>query len=397
MATHKLTDLVCRTAKPTDKTQKLADGYGLYLEVTPKGSKLWRFRYRYERKFKLISLGIYPFVTLSEARAALADCKRLLDRGIDPSKERKATQAAKFASESGLFEVVAREWFGKFQSQWAASHAKVNMQRLERDVFPWLGDRPITEVTASEVLETLNRIVDRGSIETAHRVRSLISQVMRYGIATNRVTHDVAAGLVGALPPSPEKHLAAILEPKRLGQVLRMFDAYPGGLVVRCALQLTPLLFARPGELRTMQWIDVDLDAKEWKFILSKTKQPHIVPLTTQSVAILREIQPLTGLGKFVFPSPRTATRPMSNGAITAALRAMGLDGDEVTAHGFRASARTLLDEALGYRPDWIEHQLGHTVKDPLGRAYNRTTHLNERREMMQAWANYLDKLKGDV
>ncbi|MDS3862247.1 integrase arm-type DNA-binding domain-containing protein [Thermosynechococcaceae cyanobacterium BACA0444] len=257
MATHKLTDLVCRTVKPTDKTQKLADGYGLYLEVTPKGSKLWRFRYRYERKFKLISLGIYPFVSLSEARAALADCKRLLDQGIDPSKERQATQASKFASESGRFEVVAREWFSKFHAQWAESHAKVNMQRLERDVFPWLGDRPIVEITASEVLETLNRIVNRGAIETAHRVRSLISQIFRYGIATNRITHDVTAGLVGALPPSPEKHLAAITHPKRLGQVLRMFDTYPGGLVVRCALQLTPLLFVRPGELRMMEWADI--------------------------------------------------------------------------------------------------------------------------------------------
>jgi integrase len=237
----------------------------------------------YERKFKLLSLGIYPFVSLSEARATLADCKRLLDQEIDPSAERKATQAAKFASESGRFQVVAREWFSKFQSQWAESHAKVNLQRLERDVFPWLGNRPIAEITAPDVLETLNRIVQRGSVETAHRVRSLISQVFRYGIATNRVSHDVTAGLTGALPPSPEGHLAAITDPKRLGQVLKMFDAYPGGLVVRCALQLTPLLFVRPGELRTMQWSQIDWDKQEWQFTLSKTKQPHSVPLATQA------------------------------------------------------------------------------------------------------------------
>ncbi len=392
-----LTELAIRRAKATEKTQKLFDGGGLYLEIPPKGNKRWRLKYRYQGKEKLLSLGLYPTITSAEARVRRDEAKKLLANGIDPSAERKATQAAKFASESGRFEVVAREWFSKFQSQWAESHAKVNMQRLERDVFPWLGNRPIAEITAPEVLETLNRIVSRGSIETAHRVRSLISQVFRYGIATNRVTHDVTAGLVGALPPSPENHLAAITNPKRLGQVLRMFDTYPGGLVVRCALQLTPLLFVRPGELRTMQWADIDWEEKEWRFTLSKTKQSHIVPLATQSVAVLREIQPLTGLGRYVLPSPRTATRPMSNGGITSALRAMGLDGDEVTGHGFRATARTLLDEVLGCRPDWIEHQLGHTVKDPLGRAYNRTTHLDERRKMMQAWADYLDKLKGEI
>ena len=391
-----LTELAIRKAKPTEKPQKLFDGGGLYLEVPPRGNKRWRLKYRYQGKEKLLSLGLYPAITLSEARVRRDEAKRLLAHDIDPSQERKATQAAKFASESGRFEVVAREWFSKFQSQWAESHTKVTMQRLERDVFPWLGNRPITEITAPEVLETLNRIVDRGSIETAHRVRSLISQVFRYGIATNRVSHDVTTGLLGALPPSPENHLAAILDPKRLGQVLRMFDAYPGGLVVRCALQLTPLLFVRPGELRTMQWVDVDLDAKEWKFILSKTKQHHITPLATQSIAILKEIQPLTGRGKYVFPSARTPQRPMSNGGITSALRAMGLDGDEVTGHGFRATARTLLDEVLKYRPDWVEAQLGHNVRDPLGRSYNRTTFLPERREMMQAWGDYLDQLKGE-
>ncbi len=389
-----LTELAIRKAKATEKPQKLFDSGGLYLEVPPRGNKRWRLKYRYEGKEKLISLGLYPTITLSEARVRRDEAKKLLAHGIDPSQERQATQAAKFASESGRFEIVAREWFSKFQSQWAESHAKVNMQRLERDVFPWLGDRPIAEITAPEVLETLNRIVQRGSVETAHRVRSLISQVLRYGIATNRVTHDVTVGLVGALPPSPENHLAAITDPKRLGQVLRMFDAYSGGLVVRCALQLTPLLFVRPGELRTMEWSQIDWDKQEWHFILQKTKKPHIAPLATQAIAILKEIQPLTGRGTYVFPNARTSQRPMSNGGVTAALRAMGLEGDEVTGHGFRATGRTILDEVLGYRPDWIEHQLGHTVKDPLGRAYNRTTHLKERREMMQAWADYLDELK---
>ncbi len=331
-----LTELAIRKAKATEKPQKLFDGGGLYLEVPPTGNKRWRLKYRYQGKEKLLSLGLYPTITLAEARVRRDEAKKLLANNIDPSQERKATQAAKFASESGRFEVVAREWFAKFQSQWAESHAKVNMQRLERDVFPWLGDRPIAEITAPEVLETLNRIVDRGSIETAYRVKGLISQVLRYGIATNRVTHDVTAGLVGALPPSPENHLAAILEPKRLGQVLRMFDTYPGGLVVRCALQLTPLLFVRPGELRTMQWADIDWDKKEWRFTLSKTKQPHIVPLSWQAIAILREIQPVTGMGQYVFPSSRTPMRPMSNAGITAALRSLGLTGDEVTAHGFR-------------------------------------------------------------
>lgn len=397
MATHKLTDIACKRAKATDKTLRLVDGRGLHLEVPVSGNKRWRYRYRYEGKANMLTVGLYPEVSLSEAREKVLEMRRQLVQGLDPSAVRKAQKAAIYATEHGNFELIAREWFAKNKATWSASHAKVTMQRLERDVFPWLGDRPIAEITAQEVLATLNRIVDRGAIETAHRVKSLISQVFRYAIATDRVPHDVTSGLIGALPPSPENHLAAILDTERLGQILRMFDGYQGGLVVSCALKLTPLLFVRPGELRTMEWADVDLETGKWRFELSKTKQPHIVPLSRQAIAILKEIHPLTRLGKYVFPSARTAQRPMSNAAITSALRAMGLSGDEVTAHGFRATARTLLDEVLGYRPDWIEHQLGHTVKDPLGRAYNRTTFLSERREMMQAWADYLDKLKGAV
>ncbi|MDS3861237.1 integrase arm-type DNA-binding domain-containing protein [Thermosynechococcaceae cyanobacterium BACA0444] len=308
-----LTVLTISNAKPKDKVQKLFDSCGLFLEITPKGSKRWRHKYYYQGKEKLLSLGLYQDVSLAEAREILSEQKKQLAKGIDPSAARQAIESARVATALNQFEVVAREWFANKQPSWAASHAKVNLQRLERDVFPLIGDRGIADITAPEILSLLQGIIKRGSIETAHRVKSIISQVMRYGIATNRVDHDVTPGLTGALPPSPENHLAAITDPKRLGQVLKMFDAYPGGLVVRCALQLTPLLFVRPGELRAMKWAEVDLNTKEWLSTLSKTNQPHIVPLATQSAAILREIQPFTRTGEFVFPSPRTSNRPMAN------------------------------------------------------------------------------------
>ena len=390
-----LTDLFIKNLKLTGKTQKHFDGRGLFIEITPQGSKLWRHKYYFQGKEKLLSLGRYPDVRLAEAKEILSEQKKLLAKGIDPSAIRQALEVSRVAAQLNQFEVVARAWFTTKQSSWSDSHAKVVMQRLEAYVFPYLGATAIESITAQDILSLLKRLVDKGTIETANRVKSIISQVFRYATTTNQVTHDVAAALV--LPSHKVKHHAAILDPKRLGQVLRMFDSYEGGVVVRCALRLTPLLFVRPGELRAMRWSDIDMETREWRFILSKTKQKHIVPLADQSIAILKEIKIFTGAGQFVFPSPRTPNRPMSDGAVTAALRAMGFSGNELTAHGFRAVARTLIDEELGYRPEYIEHQLGHNVKDPLGRAYNRTKHLKERREMMQAWADYLDKLKGEV
>jgi integrase len=266
--------------------------------------------------------------------------------------------------------------------------------RFQRDLFPWLGGRPIADITAQELLVTVQRIEGRGALETAHRALHNCGQVFRYAVATGRAQRDPSGDLRGALQPVKEQHLAAITDPKRVGELLRAICDYHGRLTVRCALRLAPLVFVRPGELRSAQWADIELDAGEWRFIASKTKAPHIVPLSTQAINILRELQPLTGRGRYVFPSDRSSQRPMSDNAILAALRRMGIEKDEMSGHGFRAMARTILDEVLGFRPDWIEHQLAHAVRDPNGRAYNRTAHLPERRKMMQEWADYLDELK---
>ncbi len=264
-------------------------------------------------------------------------------------------------------------------------------------VFPWLGPRPIAEIAAPELLSVARRAEEAGAIETAHRILQNCGQVFRYAVATSRATSDPTRdlrGKGGALKPAKPIHMAAVTEPRQVAELLRTFDSYQGTVIVRCALQLAPLVFVRPGELRQAEWGEIDLDAGEWRFTASKTDTPHIVPLCRQAVAILREIQPLTGEARFVFPSARSKERPMSDNAILAAMRRLGIAKAEMSGHGFRAMARTILDEVLGFRPELIEQQLAHAVRDPLGRSYNRTKHLPERRKMMQAWADYLDKLK---
>jgi integrase len=381
-------------AKAGDKPKKLADGRGLYLLVNPNGSRWWRFRYRRlgTHKENLLSLGTYPDVSLKRAREKRDELRKLLADGIDPGDKRKAETQA----DAETFEAVAREWFAKFSPQWAPDHANRNIRRLERDVFPWIGSRPLADVTAPDILAILERIDARGARETAHRARTNIGQVIRYGIATGRTTFDPTVALRGAIPPATEHNHAAIVDPDKLGELLRAIDAYAGQLPTRCALQLAPLVFVRPGELRHAEWSEIDLDAAEWNIPAHKMKmrQPHIVPLASQAVAILRELQPLTGRSAYVFPGGRSSKRPMSNNALNAALRRMGYDKDTVTAHGFRATARTMLDEGLHFRPDVIEHQLAHAVKDANGRAYNRTQFLPERHAMMQTWADYLDGLR---
>lgn len=393
-----LTDTAIRNAKPKERPYKVADEKGLYLEVSPAGGKWWRFKYRYLDREKRLSLGTYPDVPLARAREKRDDARRLLADGIDPSEHRKVTKAMKAERAANSFEAVAREWFAKHSPGWAPSHSDNLRARLENDVYPWIGGRPIGEITAPELLAMLRRIEGRGAIETAHRVRGDCGRVLRYAIATGRAERDSAADLRGALPPVRPKHLAALTDPKEVGALMRAIDAYQGGFVVRCALRLAPLVFVRPGELRQAQWTDVDLDAAEWRYSVSKTQHSgvsqHIVPLSRQALAILREIHPLTGHGRYVFPSNRGQGRPMSENTIRVALLAIGYGGEVMTGHGFRATARTLLDEALGYPPHLIEHQLAHAVRDPLGRSYNRTTHLDERRAMMQRWADYLDGLK---
>lgn len=389
-----LSDVAIRTAKPRDKPYKLADGGGMYLEISPSGGKWWRLKYRFDGKEKRLSLGTYPEVGLKEARVKREDLRRLLAAGVDPGENRRAAKAARAEALANSFEVVAREWFAKYSPRWAPSHADKLIQRLERDIFPWLGSRPIADLTAADLLETLQRIEDRGALETAHRAKQNCSQVFRYAVATRRAERDPTVDLKGALPPVVRTHFAAITDPKAVGAMLRKLETYKGHFVTRSALMLAPLLFVRPGELRAAEWADIDLEAGEWRYLVSKTKTQHVVPLARQAVEVLRELQALTGGGRYVFPGTRTSTKPMSEAAISAALKRLGIPNTEMNPHGFRAMARTILDEVLGVRPDYIEHQLAHAVRDPNGRAYNRTAHLPERKKMMQQWADYLDSLK---
>ncbi|MCP4475826.1 MAG: integrase arm-type DNA-binding domain-containing protein [Gammaproteobacteria bacterium] len=390
----KLNNALIRNEKPDGaKTIKLFDGEGLFLQVTPKGKKGWRLKYRYHGKEKLLSLGVYPTVSLKQARKRKYEMRQLLTDGIDPSEHRKAVKKTARESAANSFEVIAREWFEKHRSNWIPTYAKKLMQRLENDLFPWLGQVPIATLTAQTILIVLQKVEARGAIETAHRLLSLCSQILRYASVTGRCERDITTDLRGALVPSKKKHLAEITQPEKVGELLRIIDGYQGTMVVKAALQLAPLVFVRPGELRTAQWDDIDFNKAEWRYTVTKTQTDHIVPLATQSVAILREIQPVTGNGQYVFPSARTNVRPMSDNAVLAALRRMGISKEEMSGHGFRAMARTILDEELSFRPDYIEHQLAHAVRDANGRAYNRTSHLAERKKMMQAWANYLYSL----
>lgn len=389
-----LTDTAIRNAKPDEKPIKMFDERGLYLEISPTGGKWWRLKYRFDSKEKRLSLGVYPDVSLKDARERRDAARKLVAGGTDPSENRKAQKSARADRAANSFEVITREWFAKYSTIWAKDHGNRIIRRFERDIFPWLGGRPITEVTAPELLAAVRRIEDRGALETAHRALSNCGQVFRYAVATGRCERDLSGDLRGALPPVKGEHFAATTDPKRVAEILRMIDGYQGTLIVRCALRLAPLVFVRPGELRKAEWADIDLEAAEWRYTVTKTNTPHIVPLSRQAVVILRELHPLTEHGRFVFPGARSNSRPMSDNAILAAMRRLGIGKDEMSGHGFRAVARTILDEVLGVRPDYIEHQLAHAVRDPNGRAYNRTAHLPERQKMMQQWADYLDKLK---
>jgi integrase len=389
-----LTNTAITNAKPAKKPVKLFDGGGLYLEISPAGGKWWRLKYRYDGKEKRLSLGVYPEVSLKDARERRDQSRKLLANNIDPSQNRKAIKAAKLDSAGNSFEVIAREWFAKYSTAWSEAHKSKTLRRLELDVFPWLGAQPIIDITAPKLLSVIQRIEQRGALETAHRVLSNCGQIFRYAIATSRAERDPAADLRGALPPVKGSHFAAITEPEKIAEFLRAIDQYKGTFIVHCALRLAPLVFVRPGELRKAKWVDIDLDKAEWRYRVTKTNIDHIVPLATQAVEILHELHPLTQNGDYVFPSARTRERPMSDNAILSAMRRLGIAKDEMSGHGFRAMARTILDEVLEVRPDYIEHQLAHAVRDPNGRAYNRTAHLVERRKMMQQWADYLDEIK---
>ncbi|MBN9696509.1 MAG: integrase arm-type DNA-binding domain-containing protein [Zoogloea sp.] len=397
-----LTDTAIKAAKPADKPVKMSDGDGLYLLIHPSGGKWWRFDYRFDGKRKTLSMGVYPEVSLRDARDRRDDARRKIANQIDPGEHRKANKNARADAVANSFETVAREWFTKMLSTWTPDHADKIIKRLERDVFPWMGDKPIADLSAPAVLTTIRRIEARGRLETAHRALQNCGQVFRYAVATGRAERDPTGDLRGALPPTREKHMAAITDPVEVGALLRAIDAFRGTLIVQSALKLSALVFVRPGELRQAEWAEIDLDKGEWNIPASRMKgwarkgitTPHLVPLAPQAVAILRDLQPLTGRGMHVFAG-RDPKKPMSNAAVNAALRRMGYDTKtEMTGHGFRAMARTILHEELGVDREAIEHQLAHAVPDALGTAYNRTKFIKERRAMMQRWADYLDKLK---
>lgn len=389
-----LTDTAIRAAKPSNKPVRMFDGGGLYLEISPAGGKLWRLKYRFGGKEKRLALGVYPDVGLKDAREGRDKARKLLANDVDPSENRKVQRAATVERASNSFESVAREWYAKNKPTWAKTHSEKIISRLENDVFPWIGGKPIAEITAPQVLAVLRRIESRGTLDTAHRAKGNCGQVFRYAVATGRAERDPTADLRDALPPLRHENFASITDPVEVAALLRAIDAFKGTFVVQCALRLAPLLFTRPGELRKAEWSGFDLDKGEWRYFVTKTKTDQLVPLASQVIAILRELQALTGHGQYVF-SGRDPKKPMSGAAVNAALRRMGYDTKtEITGHGFRAMARTILHEELHQKPEVIEHQLAHTVPDALGTAYNRTKFLKERIAMMQLWADYLDKLK---
>ncbi|MBF0628907.1 MAG: integrase arm-type DNA-binding domain-containing protein [Magnetococcales bacterium] len=389
----KLTDALIKQTKPGEKAIRLLDEDGLVMLVQPSGARWWRFRYRFQGTAKMLSLGVYPDTSLKQAREKRDEARRLLADGVDPGVHRRLTKNMAADAGQDSFESVAREWIAKESVAWAKSHADKIIQRMERDVFPWLGKRSVREITAPEILACARRVEERGALDTAHRCKQNIGQVMRYAIAIGRAERNPVPDLQGALPSAKGSHFAAITDPVQLGKLLRAIEACSGFLSVRCALRLLPRVFTRPGELRKAEWSEFDLDGATWSIPGERMKsgQPHIVPLSTQAVAILKEIHPFSGGGQFVFPTPRNRNAPISDMSLNAALKSLGYSGEQQTCHGFRATARTLLDEVLGFRIELIEHQLAHAVRDPLGRAYNRTVHLSERRKMMQAWSDYLD------
>lgn len=400
-----LTDAHCKNARcsPTLKRERLSDSGGLYLEVSPTGSKRWFWKYRINGKEGRMALGSYPSVGLTAARKARDAAKLQKAEGVDPVKARKVERLKASNPAGDTFKVVALEWYARQKGQWSEGHAERSLRQFERDLFPWLGERRLTDIEPVELLATLRKVEERGAVETADRGLMLARQVWRYGVATGRVGRDITADLKGALSPYRGRHFAAITDPEKLGELLRAIHAYRGGPIVRAALQLAPLLFQRPGELRGAAWAEIDLEAAMWTIPAARMKRgkegkehgaPHLVPLSRQAVAVLRDLQPLTGRGVLVFPGERNHARPISENSVRTALISMGYTAEIQTWHGFRATARTMLAERLDCDPLVIEAQLAHAVKDANGRAYNRTQYLDHRTRMMQLWSDYLDRLR---
>ncbi len=391
-----LSDVSIRSAKPKAKDYKLADGTGLYLLVKVTGAKYWRFNYRFEGKQKTLSLGTYPDVSLKDAREQHAVARGLLQKEIDPSAYKKTTRQTRLQQVANRFELVAIEWHSQQLGKWDAEYATGILRRLEKHVFPYLGSMPITDITPPDVLKVLRRIEAQGKGETTQRCLQFCSQVFRYGVASGILESDPTRDLRGALQPVKVTHRPAITHPPEVGALMRAIRGYTGEQVTRCALQLLPLVFTRPAELRHAEWSEIDFDAALWSIPAGKMKmrRDHVVPLSRQALAILADVQPLTAhRGRYVFPSVRSVTRPLSENTLNAALQRLGYPSTQVTPHGFRATARTNLDEVLGFRFEVIEMQLAHEVRDATGRAYNRTQYLDDRRQMMQVWAGWLEGL----
>ncbi|MDZ7641646.1 MAG: integrase arm-type DNA-binding domain-containing protein [Desulfurivibrio sp.] len=398
-----LTDTAVRNAKPDKKPRRLFDGGGLYLEVAPSGGKLWRLKYRFAHKEKRLAFGVYPEVSLKEARDKRDEARALLAQGVDPGEIRKATKET--PSTEGTFEAVAREWHARFANSWSATHRQKLLRRLELYVFPWVGARPLNEITAQELLAALRHTEADGRVETAHRALQVCGQVFSYAVQTGRAERNPAADLKGAIPPPSTRNMGAITDPEKVGLLLQAIDGYPGHFVTRCALQLAPLFFLRPGELRKSEWSEIHFDRQELRIPIERMKRRqkekdarkgelgHIVPLSRQALEILQELYPLTGDGRFLFPGLRSKDRAICDAALVNSLRRLGYAGEEMTVHGFRHLASTLLHE-MGWPSHIIEKQLDHADRNRIRAVYNQAEYLKERHKMMQTWADYLDQLK---
>lgn len=401
--TNKLTELSLKNVKPEPQTRKISDGGGLFLEINKNGSKYWRLAYRFAGKQKLLAFGVYPGVSLTKAREAAQNAKKELADGKDPGLSRKISKSV--GDQNDSFQFVALEWLEKFKNQWTETHLKSISGRLKLHVYPWIGDRPVGEITAPEMLSVLRRIEARGHLENAHRAMTNSGQVFRYAIATGRAERNPCADLKGAIPPPSVKHMSSITDPKDVGELMRAISRYSGYTLTRCALQLTAYVFLRSGEIRFAEWSEFDFEKREWRIPSKKMKglrkekeanpnNYHLVPLAHQVIKILEEVRALSGEGKYLFPGLRTYDKPISDATLTNALRRMGYSQEELHVHGFRAMARTLIRQELGFDEEPIERQLGHAVKGPLGAAYNRADFVEERRRMMQVWADYLEDLQ---
>lgn len=390
----KLTTKIIEKSTAKAKSYRVTDGKGMYLLITKSGSKLWRLDYTLNKKRNTHALGVFPDVTLLEARDLRFEAKKLISDGIDPNQYRKLNNDN---LEKTTFEAIALQWHTKFSKEWSDSHKQRIFRRLEKDIFPWIGPRQIKDITAGQLLSVIERVSDRGALESAHRIHQNCGAIFRYAIATDRATNDITLALKGSIPAAKSKHHPSITNPKEISILLNVIDGYQGEFTTRCALQLLPLLFVRPGELRHAEWSEFNLPGKEWRIPANRMKMKitHIVPLSTQVMIILKNLQPLTGSEKYLFPSIRSKSRPMSENTINGALKRLSYTKDEMTGHGFRSMASTLLNE-MNYNTDAIERQLAHSEGNKVKAAYNYAEHLGLRREMMQEWSDFLDKLKQD-